>query len=124
VVHYEDKKKFRIINQWLVFEKLTLGENLADNGGVLIAFNAWRNSLANATVGRPKSEQTLPGLEQFTPEQLFFINFGRIWCQNIRPEKSVNRVSVQCDEIMYAFRTLTFYPIDLYRSAFAKQMAR
>ncbi|KAI9282835.1 hypothetical protein BC943DRAFT_362365 [Umbelopsis sp. AD052] len=72
--------------------KLTLGENLADNGGVLIAFNAWRNSLANATMDQPKSEQTLPGLEEFTPEQLFFINYGRIWCQNIRPEKSVKRI--------------------------------
>ncbi|CAG0918695.1 unnamed protein product [Notodromas monacha] len=53
----------------------TLGENLADNGGMRQAWNAYlRYKEANG------AEPVLPGLQQFTPEQLFFINFGNLWC--------------------------------------------
>lgn len=61
--------------------KMTLGENLADNGGVRAAYDAMT-----------KDDMGLPGLENFTAEQLFFINYGRVWCTKMRPEMSVQRV--------------------------------
>ncbi|KAG1177601.1 hypothetical protein G6F70_005648 [Rhizopus microsporus] len=66
--------------------KMTLGENLADNGGLHTAYAAMKKTLTEDNL------VVLPGLEKYTPEQLFFINFGRIWCNNMRPELSVQRV--------------------------------
>ncbi|KAI9317388.1 hypothetical protein BX666DRAFT_1856748 [Dichotomocladium elegans] len=68
--------------------KLTLGENLADNGGLAAAYTTFVNLWANL----PSSDRTgLPGLDM-TPEQLFFINYARTWCDKIRPEEALNRV--------------------------------
>jgi endothelin-converting enzyme/putative endopeptidase len=66
--------------------KLTLGENTADNGGVRLAFMALMESLK----GKPQ-----PKIDGFTPEQRFFLNWGQIWCQNVRPE--VARMRAQVD---------------------------
>ncbi|XP_052865910.1 neprilysin-1 [Anopheles cruzii] len=56
---------------------LTLGENIADNGGLREAFRAYQ--LYHKTAGK---EAILPGFEEFTHEQLFFISFGNIWCES------------------------------------------
>ena len=53
----------------------TLGENIGDNGGLNIAYQAFKN----ATKSNPLS--TVDG---FTPEQRFFISYGLIWAQNQR----------------------------------------
>lgn len=34
----------------------------------------------------------LPGLDKYTPEQLFFIAYGRLWCNKMRPEALLNLV--------------------------------
>lgn len=55
--------------------KLTLGENIADAGGVNAAFKSWKKRDAE----KPNLE--LPGLQgKFTKEQLFFVSYGRTWC--------------------------------------------
>ena len=59
--------------------ELTLGENLADAGGLNTAYAAWKAR----TKGVP--EQKLPGLEHLTPEQLFFVFFANTWCNNFSP---------------------------------------
>jgi putative endopeptidase len=66
--------------------KLTLGENTADNGGVRLSFLA----LMEALKDKPQ-----PKIDGYTPEQRFFLNWGQIWCQNVRPEMS--RMLVQVD---------------------------
>src|ERR1041384_5899312 len=58
--------------------KLTLGENIADLGGLKIAYYAWQKSLAN----KPKPAS----LDGFTPEQRFFLSFAQNWRRNTRPE--------------------------------------
>jgi putative endopeptidase len=58
--------------------KLTLGENLADLGGLTIAYHAWKRSLK----GKP-APQSLDGL---TPDQRFFIGFAQGWRRKLRPE--------------------------------------
>lgn len=67
---------------------MTLGENLADNGGVNAAYMSMKKSLEES----PSQNMQLPGLETLTPEKLFFINYGRIWCSNMRPEMAVQRI--------------------------------
>ncbi|KAK7478165.1 hypothetical protein BaRGS_00030612 [Batillaria attramentaria] len=58
---------------------LTLGENIADNGGLKEAYRAYRNAIDK----RGKEEAKLPVLP-YTPDQLFFIGFGQMWCAKIR----------------------------------------
>ena len=65
--------------------KLTLGENTADNGGMRLAFMALMDSLKS----KPQ-----PKIDGFTPEQRFFLGFGQIWCNNIRPEAAALRATV------------------------------
>jgi len=55
--------------------KLTLGENIADLGGVGIAFDALQRRIENGTGSRKK-------IDGLTPEQRFFISFAQIWRQN------------------------------------------
>ncbi|XP_067012071.1 endothelin-converting enzyme homolog isoform X2 [Anabrus simplex] len=56
--------------------KLTLGENIADNGGVREAFRAYLHYR-----DRNGQEPKLPGLEKYTDEQLFFLSFANLWCE-------------------------------------------
>ncbi|HZP48069.1 MAG TPA: M13 family metallopeptidase [Vicinamibacterales bacterium] len=64
--------------------KLTLGENVADNGGLRLALMSYLASAAKP-----------PSLDGFTPEQRFFLGFGQIWCESRRPE--VSRMLAQVD---------------------------
>jgi putative endopeptidase len=69
--------------------KLTLGENTADNGGARIALMALEHVIAEDKTG--KEAQKIDG---YTPEQRFFLAFGRIWCEKRRPEFSRMLVNV------------------------------
>ncbi len=69
--------------------KLTLGENTADNGGARIALMALEQMIAHDQAGR--EAQTTEG---YSPEQRFFLGFGRVWCQKRRPEFQRMLVSV------------------------------
>jgi predicted metalloendopeptidase len=57
--------------------KLTLGENVADNGGVRLALMALMDMMGSKNIGPTGG---------FTPEQRFFLSFGQIWCENQTPE--------------------------------------
>ncbi|MBM6993683.1 MAG: M13 family metallopeptidase [Prevotella sp.] len=65
--------------------KFTLGENLADHGGLQVAYNAFEN------VMKTKPLKTADG---FTPEQRFFIAYAGVWGQNITEKEIRNRVKV------------------------------
>ncbi|XP_030842476.1 neprilysin-1 [Strongylocentrotus purpuratus] len=60
---------------------LTQGENIADNGGLKQSFEAYRRWVKR----RGEEEPELPGLG-LSNDQLFFLNFGQIWCSLYRPE--------------------------------------
>jgi putative endopeptidase len=68
--------------------RLTLGENTADNGGARIALAALRHMIAEDKTG--KSGEKIDG---YTPEQRFFLGFGRVWCEKQRPENLRMQVS-------------------------------
>ncbi|MGI8789004.1 MAG: M13 family metallopeptidase [Pyrinomonadaceae bacterium] len=81
----EDRKKFNeradcVANQFSAYQiqdglningKLTLGENLADLGGLTIAYAAYQKSLE----GKPKPAN----IDGFTPEQRFFLGYAQVW---------------------------------------------
>jgi putative endopeptidase len=76
--------------------KLTLGENIADLGGLLVAYDALEKSLAG------KEKKLIDG---FTPEQRFFLSYAQSWRTNMRPEYL--RLLVNTNEHAPAnFRTL------------------
>uniref|UniRef100_A0A8C7ULB3 Membrane metallo-endopeptidase-like 1 n=1 Tax=Oncorhynchus mykiss TaxID=8022 RepID=A0A8C7ULB3_ONCMY len=58
----------------------TLGENIADNGGVRQAYKAYMKWME-----REGEEHRLPGLDM-DHKQLFFLNFAQVWCGAYRPE--------------------------------------
>ncbi|ORX42211.1 zincin [Piromyces finnis] len=60
----------------------TLAENLADNGGLTRAYESWKLSMKEDPEHVKKENQLLPGLSKYTMDQLFFISFGQIWCNN------------------------------------------
>ncbi|KAF9082327.1 hypothetical protein BGX23_012578 [Mortierella sp. AD031] len=72
--------------------QLTLGENIADNGGLKQAFRAWQFRHKSDVAGKKYKNFRLPGLENYTPEQLFFISYGRLWCNKQRPEAAVQQI--------------------------------
>ena len=65
--------------------KFTLGENIADHGGLQIAFEAFKDATANAP---------LPVKDGFTPEQRFFLAYANVWAGNIRDEEILRRTKV------------------------------
>jgi endothelin-converting enzyme/putative endopeptidase len=58
--------------------KLTLGENIADLGGVKLSFATFERT--------EKSHKLAASSGGFTPEQQFFLGFAQSWCANYRPE--------------------------------------
>ncbi len=67
----EQFNEYKVLDSIPVNGKLTLGENIADLGGMTIAYEALQRQYQK--VGRPKDK------DGFTPEQRFFIGFGQIW---------------------------------------------
>jgi putative endopeptidase len=67
--------------------KLVLGEAIGDLIGLRMSYRAWKKSL----VGKPAPAV----VDGFTPEQRFFLGFGRVWANNQRPEAL--RLQVQTD---------------------------
>jgi putative endopeptidase len=76
---------YTIIDNIKINGKLTNGEDLADLGGTLLAYLAWKED----TKG-----QTLEPFEGLTPEQRFFVAYGQSWCANEREENKRLRATV------------------------------
>jgi len=90
----EDREKFdartdRLVKQFDAYEplpgkhvngKLTLGENIADLGGLNVAFDALQEDLKK----HPDRNKNVDG---YTPDQRFFLNFARVWRGSILPQR-------------------------------------
>ena len=85
--------------------KLTLGENIADAGGVSAAFKAWKIREKEA----PEKNKMLPGMEGiFTKDQLFFVNYANWWCGKSRDSFARQRILVSlCRRLVSAVSVLT-----------------
>ena len=75
----DEYSAFSPVDDVRVNGRLTLGENTADNGGLRLAYMAMEKAMANNT---GKNSQG------FTKEQLLFLGWGQVWCENARPEFS------------------------------------
>ena len=76
---------YTIIDDIKINGKLTLGEDVADVGGLILAYMAWKDD----TQG-----QKLDPIDGLTPEQRFFIGYGQSWCSNERVENKRLRATV------------------------------
>ena len=66
--------------------RYTLGENIADQGGLLVAHQAYMNSL--------KGKETPAPIAGFTHEQRFYLGYAGLWAMNIRPEEIVRLTKI------------------------------
>ena len=76
---------YTIIDDIKINGKLTNGEDLADLGGTLLAYLAWKQDTAG---------QKLEPIDGLTPEQRFFVAYGQSWCENERDENKRLRATV------------------------------
>ncbi len=93
----EDERKFNekakvLVDQYdniIVLDTLhadgryTLGENIADQGGLLIAHQAYMNTL--------KGKETPADIDGLTHNQRFYLGYANLWAQNVRPQEIIRR---------------------------------
>jgi len=68
---------YTIVDDIKINGKLTLGEDVADLGGLILAYMAWKDAT---------KDLKLDLIEGLTPEQRFFVGYGQSWCTNERDE--------------------------------------
>jgi len=76
---------YTIIDDIKINGKLTNGEDLADLGGTLLAYLAWKEDTKN---------QKLDPIDDLTPAQRFFIGYGQSWCTSTRDEEKRMRATL------------------------------
>jgi len=81
----EQYSKYVILDDIKINGKLTLGEDVADLGGLLLAYMAWKSHT---------KDQKLDPIDGLTPEQRFFVGYGQSWCGNVRDEEKRLRATV------------------------------
>src|SRR5439155_23465293 len=69
--------RYTVVDDLRINSKLTLGEDLADLGGTILAWIAWKNTLRGSK---------LEPIDGLTPEQRFFVGFAQWTCENERDE--------------------------------------
>ncbi|MDE6095740.1 MAG: M13 family metallopeptidase [Muribaculaceae bacterium] len=62
--------------------KFTLGENIADQGGLRVALTAYLDSM---------KDKEMTDIDGFTPLQRFYLAYANVWAGNIRPEEILSR---------------------------------
>ena len=119
----QDKKNFdartKVLADWFsssdvlpgikVNGKQTLGENSGDNGGLNISFRALQNSM---------KEHPLAVKDGFTPEQRFFLAWGRVWASNMTDEVVKYLLTVDVHSPNYARVNAALPMIDAWYKAF------
>ena len=89
--------------------KLSLGENIADQGGLRVAYTALRNSLAG-TEPEP--------VDGFTADQRFYLAYATLWGQNIRDEEVARLTKVDVHSLGKNRVNVTLRNIDSFFKAF------
>jgi len=113
-----EKKTTLLVNQYdsyLVLDslhvngKLTLGENIADLGGLNISYNALQRSY-NGVTPDP--------IDGFTSDQRFFLGYGQVWRQNIRDKALIQRLKTDVHSPGDARVNIPPFNLDVFNKAF------
>jgi putative endopeptidase len=78
--------QYTVVDDIKINSELTLGEDVADLGGLILAWMAWKTQIAGKTLG---------GRDGLEPEQRFFVGYAQWACSNERPENM--RVNASTD---------------------------
>ena len=92
--------------------ELTLGENIADHGGVSVAWTALHNALGD-NVPAP--------IDGFTAEQRFFLGYARVWAQNITDEEKARLTKLDVHSLGNNRVNMTLRNFDQFFEAFGIQ---
>lgn len=89
--------------------RFTLGENIADQGGLRVAYTAYKNS----------QEGTEPAIiDGFTPDQRFYLAYANVWAGNIRDEEILSRTKTDPHSLGRWRVNATLRNIDTFFKAF------
>lgn len=120
----EDEQKFKTLSDRLVeqFDKVevapgvfangryTLGENIADQGGLLIALTAFEAAM---------TQRESKDIDGFSTLQRFFLSYAGVWADNIREEEILNRTKTDPHSLAKNRVNITLKNIDLFYKAFS-----
>jgi putative endopeptidase len=101
--------QYTLLDSLHINGKLTLGENIADLGGLNIAYEAYQKSL-NGNIPEP--------IDGFTADQRFYMAFAQVWRQSIRPEELKRRLKVDVHSPGEARTNIPPFNIDSFLKAF------
>ena len=90
--------------------RYTLGENIADQGGLLVAKQAYENSL--------KGKEKPKDIDGFTDDQRFYLGYAALLAQNIRPEEILRLTKLDPHSLGINRVNVTLRNIDDFYSAF------
>jgi putative endopeptidase len=91
---------------------LTMGENIADLGGLSIAYDAYQMSLNG---NDPKA------IDGFTDDQRFFMGYAQVWRQNIRDKELMRRLKEDVHSPGEARVNVPIFNLDTFLAAFEVQ---
>jgi len=74
---------FEVLDETFANGELSLGENIADLGGLCISYQAFHNSL--------EGKEAPADIDGFNADQRFFLGYSRVWAQNIRDKEILKR---------------------------------
>lgn len=121
----EDEEKFKSLTEGLVrqFDEVevapgvhangtyTLGENIADQGGLRVALTAYQKALE-------KSGEIMTEIDGFTALQRFYLSFAGVWANNIRPEEILARTQSDPHSLAENRVNVTLRNIEPFMQAF------
>ena len=100
---------YKILDTLHVDGKLTLGENIADLGGMNVAYNGLQKALQG------KKDEKIDG---FTADQRFFLSYAQVWRANIRDEETMRRLKIDVHSPGEARVNAIVYNIPAFYTAF------
>ena len=89
--------------------QFTLGENIADQGGLRVAYTAFKKT------DQGKGKETIDG---FTPDQRFYLAYANVWAANITKEEILRRTKIDPHSIGSLRVNATLRNIDTFYNAF------
>ena len=101
---------FKVLDSLHVDGELTLGENIADNGGMNIAWDAYQLSL--------KGKKAPAAIDGFTPEQRFFLGYAKVWRQKMRDKELMRLLKEDVHSPAIARVNRAVFNIDAFYKAF------